>query len=61
MTRQITTINPATEEVINSYEIMTKEQIREQAKLRVRFLIGKKIYSIRCHLIKLPPKVVTGY
>jgi acyl-CoA reductase-like NAD-dependent aldehyde dehydrogenase len=32
MTRQLTTINPATEEVINTYEIMTKEQISEKAK-----------------------------
>jgi succinate-semialdehyde dehydrogenase/glutarate-semialdehyde dehydrogenase len=32
MARQITTINPATEEVINTYEIMTKEQIIEKAK-----------------------------
>ncbi|HXX96788.1 MAG TPA: hypothetical protein VEL11_06695 [Candidatus Bathyarchaeia archaeon] len=37
MTRQITTINPATEEVINSYEIMTKEQIRENAKKSLDF------------------------
>jgi succinate-semialdehyde dehydrogenase/glutarate-semialdehyde dehydrogenase len=32
MARQITTINPATEEVINTYEIMTKEQLIEKAK-----------------------------
>ena len=32
MARQITTINPATEEVINTYEIMTKEQIKEKTK-----------------------------
>ncbi|MGB6629279.1 MAG: NAD-dependent succinate-semialdehyde dehydrogenase [Nitrososphaeraceae archaeon] len=32
MTRQITTINPATEEVVNTYEIMTKEQIKEKTK-----------------------------
>ena len=32
MTRELTTINPATEEVINTYEIMTKEQINEKAK-----------------------------
>ena len=31
-TRQITTINPATEEVINTYEIMAKEQIKEKTK-----------------------------
>src|SRR5215467_7259180 len=32
MTRQLTTINPATEEVINTYEMMTKEQINDIAK-----------------------------
>jgi acyl-CoA reductase-like NAD-dependent aldehyde dehydrogenase len=32
MTRELATINPATEEVINTYEIMTKEQISEKAK-----------------------------
>ena len=32
MTRQISTINPATEEVINTYEIMTKEQVEEKTK-----------------------------
>ena len=31
-TRQITTINPATEEVVNTYEIMTKEQVQEKTK-----------------------------
>ena len=31
-TGQITTINPATEEVVNTYEIMTKEQIKEKTK-----------------------------
>jgi acyl-CoA reductase-like NAD-dependent aldehyde dehydrogenase len=31
MTRELTTINPATE-VINTYEIMTKEQINGKAK-----------------------------
>jgi hypothetical protein len=30
--RELKTINPATEEVINTYEIMTKEQINEKAK-----------------------------
>ena len=45
MTRQLTTINPATEEVINTYEIMAKEQIKEkQGKLRMHLVIGKKIY-----------------
>ncbi|MGA8081613.1 MAG: aldehyde dehydrogenase family protein, partial [Candidatus Nitrosopolaris sp.] len=32
MTRQLTTINPATEEVINTYGIMTEEEINEKAK-----------------------------
>jgi acyl-CoA reductase-like NAD-dependent aldehyde dehydrogenase len=32
MTRELTTINPATEEVISAYEIMTKEQINGKAK-----------------------------
>jgi len=32
MTKQLTTINPATEELVNTYEIMTKEQISEKAK-----------------------------
>src|ERR671919_1624608 len=30
--RQLKTINPATEEVINAYKIMTKEQINEKVK-----------------------------
>src|SRR3989449_3818034 len=30
--RELKTINPATEEVINTYEIMTKEQINEKVK-----------------------------
>ena len=32
MTKHITTINPATEEVINTYEMMTEEQINEKTK-----------------------------
>ena len=32
MTREFSTINPATEEVIDTYEIMTKEQIYEKTK-----------------------------
>jgi acyl-CoA reductase-like NAD-dependent aldehyde dehydrogenase len=32
MTKQLTTINPATEEVINTYDIATKEQINEKTK-----------------------------
>jgi hypothetical protein len=30
MTKQLTTINPATEEVINTYDLATKEQINEK-------------------------------
>ena len=30
--RELKTINPATEEVINTYEIMAKEQINEKVK-----------------------------
>jgi acyl-CoA reductase-like NAD-dependent aldehyde dehydrogenase len=32
MTRQLTTINPATQQVINTFEIVTKEQINEKTK-----------------------------
>ena len=32
MTREFSTINPATEEVLDTYEIMTKEQINEKTK-----------------------------
>lgn len=32
MARELKTINPATEEVINTYEMMTKEQINDKAK-----------------------------
>ena len=32
MARELKTINPATEEVINTYEIMTKEQISEKTR-----------------------------
>ncbi len=32
MIREFSTINPATEEVIDTYEIMTKEQINEKTK-----------------------------
>jgi acyl-CoA reductase-like NAD-dependent aldehyde dehydrogenase len=32
MTREFSTINPTTEEVINTYEILTKEQISEKTK-----------------------------
>lgn len=44
MTRELKTINRATEEVSDTYKIMTKEQVNEKAKLKMRFLIGKKIY-----------------
>ena len=42
MTRQITTINPAIEEVINTYEMMTKEQIKEKMKKVQNAHIGWK-------------------
>ncbi len=46
MARQITTINPTAEEVINTYEIMTKEQISEKAKkAQNAFLDWKKKYT----------------
>jgi acyl-CoA reductase-like NAD-dependent aldehyde dehydrogenase len=32
MTREFSTVNPATEEVLDTYEIMTKEQINEKTK-----------------------------
>src|SRR5215468_4159611 len=32
MTKQLTTINPATEQVVNTYDIATKEQINEKTK-----------------------------
>ena len=32
MTKQLTTINPTTEEIINTYDIATKEQINEKTK-----------------------------
>jgi succinate-semialdehyde dehydrogenase / glutarate-semialdehyde dehydrogenase len=32
MTKQLTTINPATGEVINTYDIASKEQINEKTK-----------------------------
>jgi hypothetical protein len=44
MTRQLTTINPATEEVINTYDMITKEHIKEkQRRLSRRILIEKRI------------------
>jgi succinate-semialdehyde dehydrogenase/glutarate-semialdehyde dehydrogenase len=41
--RELKTINPATEEVINTYEIMTKEQISEKAKKAQNALSDWKI------------------
>ena len=32
MTKQLTTINPTTEEVIKTYDVATKEQIKEKTK-----------------------------
>src|SRR5215469_2307080 len=32
MTKQLTTINPATEEVINTYDLATKEKLKEKTK-----------------------------
>jgi acyl-CoA reductase-like NAD-dependent aldehyde dehydrogenase len=32
MTRELKTINPATEEVIDTYEVMTKDQISEKTR-----------------------------
>ena len=32
MTKQLTTTNPATEEVINTYDVATNEQIKEKTK-----------------------------
>jgi acyl-CoA reductase-like NAD-dependent aldehyde dehydrogenase len=41
-TRQITTINPATEEVINTYEIVTKQIQQRTKKAQNAFLDWKK-------------------
>jgi acyl-CoA reductase-like NAD-dependent aldehyde dehydrogenase len=52
MTRQLTTINPATEEVVNTYEIMTKEQISEKTKkAQNAFLDWKKDVQKRADYI----------
>jgi acyl-CoA reductase-like NAD-dependent aldehyde dehydrogenase len=40
MTREFSTINPTTEEVINTYEMMTKEQISEKAKNAQNAFLG---------------------
>ena len=55
MTRQLTTINPATEEVINTYEIMAKEQIKEKTrKTQNAFSDWKKDIQKRAdHMISL--------
>ena len=43
--RELKTINPATEEVINTYKMMTKEQINEKVKkAQNAFVSRKKIY-----------------
>ena len=42
--RELKTINPATEEVINTYKIMTKEPVNEKVrKLRMHFVWKKDI------------------
>jgi acyl-CoA reductase-like NAD-dependent aldehyde dehydrogenase len=41
---ELKTVNPATEEIMNRYEIMTKEQINDKAKKALnRFQDWKKI------------------
>ena len=51
MTREFSTINPATEEVIETYEIMTKEQINEKTKkLSKPFLSRKQMYRKDDHI-----------
>ena len=50
--RKVTTINPSTEEVLNEYEIMTKEQINEKVKkARNTFQDWKKDASKRTDLL----------
>ena len=42
--RELKTINPATEEIINRHEIMTKEQIDDKVRKReVHFKFGRVI------------------
>jgi acyl-CoA reductase-like NAD-dependent aldehyde dehydrogenase len=49
---ELKTINPATEEIINRYEIMTKEQINDKVKkARNTFQGWKKDASKRTHLL----------
>jgi acyl-CoA reductase-like NAD-dependent aldehyde dehydrogenase len=41
---ELKTINPATEEIINTYKIMTKEQISEKVKkAQNRFIVAKNL------------------
>ena len=40
MTKQLTTINPTTEEVINTYDIATKEQINEKTIMWNEMITG---------------------
>ena len=50
--RKVKTINPATEEVLNEYEIMTKEQINDKVnKARITFQDWKKDASKRADLL----------
>jgi acyl-CoA reductase-like NAD-dependent aldehyde dehydrogenase len=49
---ELKTVNPATEEIVNRYEIMTKEQINDKAKrARSRFQDWKKDVSKRASLL----------
>jgi acyl-CoA reductase-like NAD-dependent aldehyde dehydrogenase len=49
---ELKTVNPATEEIISRYEIMTKEQINDKAKMaRNRFQDWKKDVSKRANLL----------
>jgi hypothetical protein len=43
--RKVMTINPATEEVLKEYQIISKEQIDDKIKHKMRFKIGKKIQA----------------
>ena len=43
---KVKTINPATEEVLNEYKIMTKEQINDKVKkAQMHFKIGEKMQA----------------
>ncbi|MGB8933515.1 MAG: hypothetical protein WCC17_00240 [Candidatus Nitrosopolaris sp.] len=46
MTRQLTTINPATEEVINTYEEMVTKPVKQQAE-RIAGLLGITLRRVR--------------